>query len=95
VPKVSIHPAPKGSDPLMSATLVIDQRFVDRVIARAQNSAMGLGDPKNDRSYSLDAYASKDLESLALLLISAHETKYDLVSLAAAAFEEIREASTP
>jgi hypothetical protein len=69
----------------------IDQRLIDRIVARAQNSAMGLGEPKSNASYSLAPYEQKDFETLALLLISAHVDKYDLVSLVKAAFEELHE----
>lgn len=62
------------------------QRFVDKIVARAQNSAMGLGDPKT--TYDLSQYENPSLESVALLLVNAHVDKYDLVSLMAAAMEE-------
>jgi len=68
----------------------IDQRLVDKIVARAQNSATGLGDPEKGRhSYDLSQYANPTLESVALLLVSAHTEKFDLVSLMAAAMEEV------
>lgn len=65
----------------------IDQRLVDHIIARAQNSMMGLGD--SEGSYSLDNYANPTLESVAMLLVTAHTAKYDLISLFTAGMEEI------
>lgn len=70
------------SDPVFPQ---IDQRFVDHIVQRAQNSMMGLGDPKS--TYSLKHYGS-DFESVALILVNAHTAKYDLTSLMLAAMEE-------
>lgn len=68
----------------------IDQRLVDKIVARAQNSATGLGDPvKGRHSYDLSRYSNPTLESVAHLLVSAHTGKYELVSLMAAAMEEV------
>lgn len=68
------------------ATPPVTQRFVDHIVARAQNSAMGLGDPKS--SYSLDNYADKSFEAVAMLLVTAHVEKYDLISLMLAVMQE-------
>jgi len=68
----------------------IDQRLVDKIVARAQNSATGLGDPeKGHRSYDLSQYSNPTLESVAHLLVSAHTGKYELVSLMVSAMEEV------
>ena len=70
----------------------VDQRMVDRIVARAQSSAMGLGDPeKGPRSYDLSKYAHPDFESLINLLVSAHFGKYDIISLMTAALEIVVE----
>lgn len=77
--------------PSPTAPFSVNQRFVDRIVARAQNSMMGLGDPKqsNVGAYDLSNYADANYESVALLLVSAHEPKYDLVALMCAAMEEV------
>lgn len=51
---------------------------------------MGLGDPeKGDLSYDLRQYGEPHTaENLAMLLVSAHSAKYDLISLMAAAIQE-------
>lgn len=71
-------------------TIPINQRLVDRIVARAQNSSMGLGDPEPHKSYSI-AHYSPNVESLAMLLVGAHYEKYDLVSLFAAVVQEVAE----
>lgn len=72
--------------------MTVDQRFVDRIVARAQNSMTGLGDPeKGERSYDLSKHANPDLESVAILIVSAHHAKYDLISLMLAAMQEVAE----
>lgn len=87
-PQPNTAPAnPITAERELEATLKIDQRFVDRIIARAQKCAMGLGEPKS--GYDLNTYADASLESVALLLINSHEEKYDLVSLVWAAMEEV------
>lgn len=77
------------------STFVVNQRLVDRIVARAQNSDIGLDNPdKGRRSYDLNQYDNPGLQELALLLVSAHHGKYDIVSLFAAALEEMKEAFT-
>lgn len=71
---------------------MVTPAFVRRIIDRAAGSMMGLGKPKVE--YSLDKYADHTFEAVALLLVDAHETKYDLVSLMWAAMEEVRLAAT-
>jgi hypothetical protein len=72
---------------------LVSQRFVDRIITRAQNSMMSLGEPKNTniKPYDLANYVHPDFESVAIMLVGAHEDKYDLVSLMCAAMEEVAE----
>lgn len=81
----------------MSATprtdALVCQRTIDRIVARAQNSAIGLGNPEKDRAYDLSRY-SPSLESIAILLVGAHFEKYDLVALLHAVMEEFSEHSS-
>lgn len=69
----------------------IDQRFVDRVIARAKNSDYGLGEAETHKANVLriDQYDPEDLQALALLLVNAYTAKYDLVSVFYAALQEL------
>lgn len=73
----------------------VTQQLVDRIVARAQNSDIGLGNPdkelKNGKPYLISQYSPPDLRNLALMLVSAHTAKYDLVSIVAAALEEVYE----
>lgn len=69
----------------------MSQQLLDRIVARAQNSAMGLCDPEEGKTYSLAAYEDKGFESIALVLVGAHYSKYDLVSLFCAAMEEVKD----
>jgi len=80
------------SDP-EAAPDFITQRLVDHIIQRAQNSAMGLGNPDKPNAYDLSNYDHPTFESLAILLISAHYDKYDLVSICCAAMEEVYKAT--
>ncbi len=75
--------------PPRDCAIKIDQRLVDKIVARAQNSSMGLGTSEKEKPHDLSIYDHPDFESLALLLVSAYHEKYDLVSLFAAALEEI------
>lgn len=75
----------KGSD------MTVTQQLVDHIVARAQNSAMGLSDPKS--SYDLKQYSEATFETLAMLLVTAHVEKYDLISIFAAALEEVADES--
>lgn len=74
-----------SSAPLQEIT--IDQQFIDRIVARAQNSMMSLG--ASETSYDLSKYDHPNFESAAILLVTAHHDKYDLVSLMCAAMEEV------
>ena len=62
---------------------------MDCIIARAHRSPIGLGEPIKKDAYNIAHYERQDLQALALLLVSAHEAKYDLVSVFAAALEEV------
>ena len=75
----------------------ITQHTVDAIVARAQNSAMGLGEPeKGARSYDLSQYAEpQTFENVAMLLVGAHFEKYDLVALFAAAMEVVASEVAP
>lgn len=74
----------------------ITQRTVDQIVARAQNSAMGLGDPDKGRcSYDLKQYAEPHgAQELAMLFVSAHFAKWDIISLMTAALEVVVEGET-
>jgi len=74
----------------------IDQRIVDKIVARAQNSECGLGNPeKGPSSYQISQYGEHpDLASLAMLLVNAHFSKYDIISVFAAALEEVERIAT-
>lgn len=89
-PEAPSSPLPASQDTPLTETLV-NQQFVDRIIARAQNSMMSLGEPEG--SYDLSKYDRPNLDSVAILLVSAHHAKYDLVSLFAAGFEEMADKS--
>lgn len=70
--------------------IIFKQSDVDHIVARAQNSFSGLGEPdKGKGSYDLSQYAHPQFYELALLLVSAHHDKYDIVSIVAAALEEV------
>lgn len=70
----------------------ITQEIVDEIVQRARLSTMGLGDPeKGSGSYDISKYDPPNLETLALMLVSAHTAKYDIVSVMAAALEVVTE----
>lgn len=70
----------------------ITQRTVERIVARAQNSDFGLDDPdKPSGCYRIAHYEPQDLRALAMLIVSAHHAKYDLISIVWAALEEVAE----
>ena len=72
--------------------MTITQDMVDEIVRRAKASAMGLGKPeKGEHSYDFSAYGTKDFGDLALMLVSAHFEKYDIVSIVAAALEVVAE----
>lgn len=69
--------------------MTVDQQLVDHIVARAQNSVMGLGNSEKRKPYDISAYDHPDLHSLAILLVSAHHDKWDLISIVTAALEEV------
>ena len=66
----------------------ITQELVDRIIERAKKSSLGL-----DRSKAPHALSGwpPTMESLAHLLVSGYDAKYDLVSVFLAALETVEE----
>lgn len=76
--------------------LVVTQKMVDAIVARAKASDFGLDSPvKGPDSYKFAQYGSQDLNALAMLLVNAHFAKYDIISVVAAALQEIAERVTP
>jgi hypothetical protein len=69
----------------------VNQGLVDAIIKRAEASQYGLGKP--ERSVRMDRYEPHDLSTLALALVSGWHAKYDLVSVFAAALQEVSERS--
>lgn len=75
-----------------AAPPVIDQALVGRIVERARSSRVALGEPdKGDLSYDLSNWAPQDFFAVANVLVGAHSAKYDMVSLFAAAMEEVAE----
>ena len=69
--------------------MTINQRTVERIIARAKQSDLGLNEPiKNP---NIGNYAQHNLQSLGLLLVDCWEAKYDLCALMTAAMEIVAE----
>lgn len=70
---------------------VIDQPLVDQIVVTAQNSHMGLGKSEKVQPYNIHNKFGPNpkIADLALLLVSAHHEKYDLVSIFAAALQVI------
>lgn len=51
---------------------------------------MSLENPEKERAYDLSKHATPHtFEDVAILLVSAHSAKYDLISLMTAAMEEM------
>ncbi len=69
----------------------INQSLVDRIVARAQNSACSLGKSDKRDPYNISVYANPELHSLAILLVSAHHDKWDIISIFTAALEVVAE----
>ncbi len=70
----------------------IDQALINRIITRAKASGYGL-DAEPKTALTLESYSQENLESLALILVTAFEAKYDLVSVFKAALEEVHVAT--
>lgn len=73
----------------MKTNLKIDQAMVNRIIARAKASALGLGE--TERPPNINLYEPKNLENLSLVLVSSYYEKYDIVSVFLAALQEVAE----
>lgn len=71
---------------------VINQALVDRIVKRAAESDFGLGEGLTHKNghLQLDAYAEPyTTDTLAMVLVNAYHAKYDLISVFAAAMEEL------
>lgn len=64
--------------------------MVNEIVRRAKDSPYGLHNYP-EKSLDLNQYRTPDIESLALLLVSAWTEKYDLVSVFYAAMDVIKE----
>lgn len=82
------------SDPIpdVEKKFLISQEMVDKIVRLANSSEMGLGLPEKGRgSYSLANYSPPDLNSLAIMLVSAHFAKWDIISIVSAALTVVAE----
>jgi hypothetical protein len=70
---------------------VINQALVDRIIERAKESSFGLQETPTGSQLDLHKQFAEPhtTETLALLLVGAFHLKYDLISVFAAAMEEL------
>lgn len=64
----------------------IDQDLVNKILDRARESPYGLGEP--EVSMEIKHY-TPDIDGLALILVNNFHSKYDLVSVFAAAMKEL------
>ncbi len=73
--------------------MVITQATVDRIIARARATNLGLSDGLTHKQghNQIDQYARADLEALGMLLVNGYDAKYDLTSVFVAALEVVAE----
>lgn len=82
-----------GGTPLAEPTgsrMVVTQEMVDAIVKRAKASECGLEEPdKGADSYKIDQYSPQSLHSLAIMLVSAHFSKWDIISVMTAALEEV------
>lgn len=86
--------APPPPPPAPSSAFVVTQRLVDHIVARAQNSVCGLGNPdKPGKAYSISQYDPPNLHALAMLIVGAHFDKWDIISIVTAALEEVADLS--
>ncbi len=71
----------------------VTQELVDEIVARARQSPYGLGEGLTHKNGHLkvENYAARNADTLALVLVSGFEDKYDLVSVFRAALEVIEE----
>lgn len=64
----------------------INQTLVNKILDRARESPYGLGEP--EVSIEIKHY-TPDIDGLALILVNNFHSKYDLVSVFAAAMKEL------
>lgn len=77
-------------------SITVTQAMVDAIIERAKASNCGLEEPdKGPGSYDISQYAPQSLHSLAIMLVSAHHSKWDIISVMTAALEEIATPTQP
>ena len=70
----------------------ITQELVNTIIHRARDSSLGLDTEElASANISLDGYAQHNMHALAMLLVSAFDAKYDLISVFLAALETVEE----
>ena len=91
-PDVTDSPQTPATSALRSGSVrrvAVTERLVKKILDRARESDMGLNTA--EASIEIGQYAQHNLESLALMLVSAWHEKYDLVSVFAAAMSVIEE----
>ena len=66
------------------------QKLVDEIYRRAQNTNFGCGEPETSLKMS-ESFASESDEHVALMLVGAFHSKYDLVSILLATIETLSE----
>lgn len=79
--------------------MIITQEIINEIIERAKSSDLGLMDKPNlpidiekpPIYLDIEQYSGRNFATLALLLVSAYDAKYDLVSIFQAAMEVIEE----
>ena len=69
---------------------VVTQDVVNEIVKRAEASSFGLSCAA-EKSLDINQYADPNLESLAILLVSAWTGKYDLIAVFYAAMQVIKE----
>lgn len=74
---------------LIDKPKVVNQALIDKIIKTAQDSDLGLGEPTG--KLDIRQYSEASPTALALLLTTAFDDKYDLVSVFAAAFKVMAE----
>lgn len=78
----------RATPPLAETRETLDDALIKRIIERAKESNYGLHD-EGKSPLTFEQYAQQDFDSLALILVNAFESKYDLVSIFRAAMQEI------
>jgi hypothetical protein len=74
----------------------ITQEIVDKIIKRAEDSPFGLNEGLTYKQghLQISTYADKDLDALAMLLVNGYHSKYDLISVFAAALKTVADMKT-